>query len=43
MKPVETEVVIEEVERLLTQGVSCNKVMVVDEDASTLATLTKVL
>jgi CheY-like chemotaxis protein len=43
IKPVETQVVIEEVERLATQGVSRNKVMVVGEDASTVATLTEVL
>ncbi len=42
-KPVETGVLLEEVERLLAQGVSRNKVMVVDEDASTLKTLTEVL
>ncbi|HUV89273.1 MAG TPA: response regulator, partial [Anaerolineae bacterium] len=42
-KPIETGVVLEEIERLLAQGVSRNKVMVVDEDASTLKTLTEVL
>jgi len=42
-KPVEPGVVLEEIERLLAQGVSRNKVMVVDEDASTLKTLTEVL
>ena len=42
-KPVETGVVLEEIERLLAQGASRNKVMVVDEDASTLKTLTGVL
>jgi PAS domain S-box-containing protein len=43
IKPVETDVVIEEVEWLLARGVSRKKVMVVDEDASTLTTLTGVL
>jgi len=42
-KPIEPGIVIEEIERLLAQGVSRNKVMVVDEDASTLKTLTEVL
>jgi DNA-binding response OmpR family regulator len=42
-KPIEPGVVLEEIERLLAQGVSRNKVMVVDEDASTLKTLTEVL
>ena len=42
-KPIETGVVLEEIERLLAQGVSRNKVMVVDQDASTLKTLTEAL
>ena len=42
-KPIETGVVLEEIERLLAQGVSRNKVMVVEKDASTLKTLTEVL
>ncbi len=42
-KPVTAAVVLEEVERLLVQGVSRRRVMVVDEDASTLTALADVL
>ncbi len=42
-KPVTADVVLEEVERLLVQGVSRRRVMVVDEDASTLTALADVL
>ena len=42
-KPIESGVILEEIERLLAQGASHHKVMVVDEDASTLKTLTEVL
>jgi PAS domain S-box-containing protein len=42
-KPIESGVILEEIERLLAQGVSHHKVMVVDEDTSTLKTLAEVL
>jgi len=42
-KPVQSSVVLEEIERLLAQGVSHQKVMLVDEETSTLKTLKKVL
>lgn len=42
-KPIQSSVVLEEIERLLAQGVSHQKVMLVDEETSTLKTLKKVL
>ena len=42
-KPIDTEMLFKEVGSLLEQGVSKKKVMVVDEDGSTLKTLTDVL
>ena len=42
-KPINTEELLHEVEELLEQGVSKKKVLVVDEDASTVKTLSEVL
>jgi PAS domain S-box-containing protein len=42
-KPIESGVILEEIERLLAQGVSHRKVMVVDADTSTLKILAEVL
>jgi len=42
-KPIQSSVVLEEIERLLAQGVSHQKIMLVDEETSTLKTLKKVL
>jgi PAS domain S-box-containing protein len=42
-KPVDTEALLREVEALLAQGASHRKVMVVDEDSSTVKTLSDVL
>ena len=42
-KPIDTEKLFHEVEELLEQGVSKKKVLVVDEDASAVKTLTEVL
>lgn len=42
-KPVDTERLFSEIEALLNQGISAKKVMVVDENASTIKTLSEVL
>jgi CheY-like chemotaxis protein len=42
-KPIDTGVLFKEIDALLTQGKSKKKVMVVDEDASTIRTLAEVL
>ncbi len=42
-KPVDTEMLFNEVEELLNQGISTKKVLVVDENTSTISTLTQVL
>jgi len=42
-KPIDTEKLFHEVDELLEQGVSKKKVLVVDEDASAVKTLTDVL
>ena len=43
MKPIETETLLHEIGTLISQGNSCKKVLVVDEDLSTVKTLSEVL
>lgn len=43
MKPIETETLLHEIGTLISQGNSCKKILVVDEDLSTVKTLSEVL